>query len=187
MTVGVRLLWILACGMLAGGAFCLESHYERTIGTSKATIETLYRDTVRNETIVAHADTLRAVQTAAERELRSISREHSLAAATASLLVTLQQTARRCHVDVLALQPGATTKERRLAATDLSLRVRGRFSDILAFLQDVPSHDNIISVSRTDLVLASDAGSAREPNLDATVHATLYRLQGEEKAVASAR
>lgn len=187
MIVNVRLLWILACGMLAGGAFCLESHYERAIGTSKATIETLYRNTVRNESIVAHAGTLRAAQRAAERELRSISGEHSLAVATASLLVTLQQTAHRCHVIVLALQPGPTTAERRLAATDLSLRLRGRFSDILAFLQDIPRHENIISVSRTDLVLATDTGLETEPNLDATVHAILYRLQEEEKTVASAR
>ncbi len=179
MNSGVRILWVLAAAVFLFAAYRLETHYERAIAASKTTIETLYRDTTKNQNIVAHAAVLRAAQTSAERELRDVSREHSLAAVTASLLLTLHQSARRCHVQVLAIQPGTTIAEDRLIATALSLRMHGSFADLITFLQDISRHADIISVSRTDLALSTQNGGEGDPKLDATIHATFYRLQRE--------
>lgn len=191
MSVGVRILWALSAAILISGVYRLQTHYERAIDASKTTIETLYRNTTRNQNVVAHATLLRAAQTAAEHDLHRISREHSLATVTASLLVTLQESARRCRVQVLALQPGTTTAEDRLIATSLSLRMSGTFGDLITFLQDISRHADIISVSRTDLALSTQSDGEKDPRLDATIHATLYRLQPEgaagERTVAAAR
>jgi Tfp pilus assembly protein PilO len=176
VTADVRVLWFLAAAMFVAGGYWLEARYERAIDASKTDIEALYRNTAQNQRIVAHAAALKAAQATAETELRSVSHEPSLSAVTASLLVTLEDSAHRCKVDVVALQPGTTITEDRLAATDLTVRMRGSFTHLIAFLQDISRHADIISVSRSDLALSSQAESSREPKLDATIHATLYRL-----------
>jgi Tfp pilus assembly protein PilO len=173
----VRLLWVFAVSAFAVGSYYLETRFERAIHASQTSIETLYRSTLQNQRVVARADVLRQAQHNAEAELRGVSGERSLTAVTAALLVTLQNAAQRCRVDVLALQPGSTVAEDRLAATELTMRMHGRFTNLIAFLQDISRHAEMISVSRTDLALSAGNASDRQPQLDATIHATLYRLQ----------
>jgi Tfp pilus assembly protein PilO len=107
------------------------------------------------------------------------------------MLLALQEQATRYHVSVVSLQPGSTVTERRLTATQLTLRMRGRFVDVIAFVQHISTASAVISVSRTDLAVSSQADTMRDPQLDATVHATLYRLQSVDlmgdSTVASSR
>jgi Tfp pilus assembly protein PilO len=177
MIDGVRILWIVTAAVSLSGAYVLESHYERSISASRMRIEMLYRNTTNNQRIVAHAAELRAAQAAAEADLQRVSHDGSLPMATVSLLVTLQEAASRYHVAVVALQPGTTVSENRLSATDLTLRMRGRFLDMIRFLENISRQNSILRVSRTDLALSSRAAKTAEPELDATVHATLYRME----------
>jgi Tfp pilus assembly protein PilO len=65
-----------------------------------------------------------------------------------------------------------------LQATPLSIRINGTFRGILGFVEDLSHHATLIRVTDTELALASSAQSnAAQPRLDATIHATLYRLQ----------
>jgi Tfp pilus assembly protein PilO len=190
MTLGVRLLWALTAIELFGGGIAIESRYRHSIERSRAAAEALYRSTMHNERLIAQAAELRAAQAAAEADLQHISMERSLSAATASLLSTLEVVAAREHAEISGVDPGRTTLEDRLLATDLTLRVRGKFRNIVSFVEDVSRQAVLLKVSNTELAIASEPEHAPEPNLDATVHATLYRLSGAgttgERRIASA-
>ncbi len=71
----------------------------------------------------------------------------------------------------------------------MTIRVRGRFDDVLRFIQALSHNRTLIGVSDTQLALASGPIDARFPVLDTTIHATLYRLRlpltGKEDHVAA--
>lgn len=181
MTAAVRALWAFAALVLLGGGFALERTYERSIENSKAQIEMLYRHTVVNERTIARVAELRAAQTAAEMDLRRTTANASLPAATAVLLQTLHDGALHKHTQIWGVETGRTLVQNRLLATDLTLHVRGHFPNIVRFVEDVSQHTVLVKVSSTDLALASQAPAGREPDLDASVHAILYRVQDEEE------
>lgn len=190
MALDIRLFWTLTTLLLFGSVFAVESTYRREIESSRAATETLYRSTVHNEQLIGRAAELRAAQAVAEADLQRISTERSLSAATASLISTLEDAATRDHAQIAGLDPGRTTREDRLLATDLTLRVRGKFRNVVSFVEDISQHAVLLKVSNTELAVASQPEGAPEPKLDATVHATLYRLNGAgttgERRIASA-
>ncbi len=188
----VRALVLLALGVLAGGSFYLHSRYQTAIEASYERTETLYGEIVANIRILREASNLRAVETQAKDDLSRVSRHSSLSVATADLLDNLHASARNFDTRIEQLQPGITQSETNaLQATALTIRVSGTFRNILAFIEDLSHHSTLISVSDTEIALANSAGGNKaEPRLDATIHATLYRLSvpnNKETRVASAR
>lgn len=176
----VRVVWLVALCVLIAGSFYVQTQYQTAIALSHDRTETLYRETVANARIVGEAAGLHAVQQRAQADLARISRETSLSGATANLLFTLHGSAALFDTQILAVQPGEAQPSvaiKSLPATAITIRVRGRFRDILGFVEDLSHHATLISVSDTEMAPANDSEKdAAEPRLVATIHATMYRL-----------
>lgn len=172
----VRVAWALLAVLLFWSGYFIETRYESAIERSKANMELLYRRTVANERAVADATLLHGAEEAAERDLAHISRSTSAPLATASLLAILHDSARQYRVTVRDVEPGRSLADGALQSTDLTLHVRGGFSDIVRFIAALSQRSQPVRVSRTELALASQAAPTRRPYLDATIHAVLYRV-----------
>lgn len=196
----VRAVWLLAVLIVTVGAYCIETRYERAIGLAHDRTEVLYRRMVANERIVQQAGSLRKLETQAMNDLRRVSHDTSLSVSTAALVATLDRSANLYHTEVTGLEPSQgqtpslTAKgaddDRRLSATQITIRARGGFRNVLRFVENLSHHATLISVSDTQLVLANRENDEPEPQLDATIHATLYRLQmpaPKETRIAAAR
>ena len=174
-----RVLWFVAAIILGLGSYLIETRYHSAILQAHAKTESLYRETVANRRTIAQATALRRIQKVVEKDLRSISREQSISMTTAALLLTLQRSALQHRTLILGVEPGKSDNtDMRLLQTDLTLRVEGGFRDILGFVEDLPHHRTLISVTDTQLAVAQNSNdTAGAPKLDATIHAALYRLR----------
>jgi Tfp pilus assembly protein PilO len=176
----VRAIWLLAVAVLVCGSVSVQMRYQAAIRSARDRTEALYHRTLADMRLVHEAGDLREIQSRAERDLARISQDQSLSATTADLLDTLHGSARAFDSTVLALQPSpsqAATPGNALQATPITMRVRGRFRNILRLVEDLSHHATLISVTDTEMSLANDASANdAEPRLDATIHATLYRL-----------
>lgn len=187
----VRAVWLLALCVVLGGSFYVQTRYQTAIGGSHDRTETLYRETVANTRIVREAFSLHAIQERAQADLARVSHDTSLSGTTASLLSMLHGSAKKFDTRILQVQPGDNKgASHALQATTLTIRLRGKFRDILGFVEDLSHHATLISVTDTEMALANDSESgAPEPRLDATIHATMFRLtvpDDKEFRVASA-
>lgn len=186
-------VWLLALCVVIGGSYYVQTQYQTAIALSHERTEALYRETVADARIVREAASLHAIQQRAQADLTRVSHDTTLSGATASLLSVLQRSAATFDTHILQVQPGdaqAPSASRSLQATPLTIRVRGKFRDILGFVEDLSHHATLISVSDTEMAPAVDSeNGAGELRLDATIHATMYRLappDGKELRVASA-
>lgn len=189
----VRALWLLALCVVIAGSYYVQTRYQTAIAASHERTETMYRQTVADMRIAREAASLQAIQTRAKADLARVSHDTSLSGTTASLLAMLHSSANKFTTRVLAIQPGISPPAAAtgaLRATALTIRVRGEFRDILGFVEDLSHHATLISVSDTEMALATGEESREgEPRLEATIHATLYRLalpDDKEVRVASA-
>jgi hypothetical protein len=189
----VRLLWLLALFVLVGGSVYLQTQYQTAIGLSRQRTETLYRETVADERIVREAASLHAIQQRARDDLARVSQDASLAGTTATLLSTLHRSGAAFDARVLEVQPGDTklpAGASPLRATALTIRIRATFRNILRFVENLSHHSTLISVSDTEMVPANGSKNrAGELRLDATIHATMYRVAipgGKESGIAPA-
>lgn len=183
---GARALWFLAAIILGLGAYLIETRYQSAIVQAHARTESLYRETVANRRIIAQASALRRIQNVVGNDLRHVSQEQSISMTTAALLLTLQRSALQHRIVILGVEPGRSgDTDTRLPQTDLMLRVEGGFRDILGFVEDLPHHRTLISVTDTQLSLAQGSNDAAgAPKLDATIRAVLYRLRLPAEEVA---
>jgi hypothetical protein len=174
----VRALWILAAAVLFGGSFYVQTRYQTAISASVDRTEWLYRQTVAGTRLVRQASHLRAVEQQAQSDLSRVSRNASLSDATANLLAMLHDSARAFDTRVVGVEPGtAQSGSSELQASPLTIRVNGKFRNILRFVENLSHHATLISVSDTEMALANGSEpDAAEPHLEATIHATLYRL-----------
>lgn len=175
----VRAVWLLTLCVLAGGSYYVQERYQAVITASYQNDEKLYRGTVANVRIVREAAILHAVQRQAQADLTRLSHDSSLSGTTASMLLMLHSSAKAFDTRILEVRPGdtQTTKGDALEATPVTIRVRGKFRNILALIEDLPHHQTLVSVSDTEMAIAGEGDSGMpEPTLDATVHATMYRL-----------
>lgn len=189
----VRAIWLFALCVLIGGSFYVQTQYQTAITLSHERTETLYRETVANMRIVRQAAGLHAIQIRAQADLARVSHDSSLSGTTARLLFMLHGSAAAFDTHILEVRPGdaqPSAPGKSLRATALTIRVRGKFRDILGFIEDLSHHATLISVSDTEMAPANDTeDGAMELRLDATIHAIMYRLTApsdKELRVASA-
>lgn len=175
----VRALWLLAALVLCAGSFSIRTHYQRAISAANDRTESLYRQTVADMRIVQQSRRLHAIERQALDDLMRVSHDTSISASTANLLGTLQESARTYDTRIEELQPQSAQAETgALRATPWNIRVSGTFKNILAFVEDLSHHATLIRVTDTEIALAGNAQrDSAQPHLDATIHATLYRLQ----------
>jgi hypothetical protein len=193
-----RLLWLLAFSVLCTGAFQVETRYPPAIAASHDRTEILYRQSVANARLVQEATALRGLQQRAQNDLLRVSHDTSPSQNVANLLLALQSAAVLYGTSVLAIETqGASAglqdsheRDPALQASDLKIRLRGQFANILRFVANISHRSTLVSVSHTEMSVSPDNRKTSEPLLDATIHATLYRLQladKEEGHIASAR
>jgi len=186
-----RAVWMLAGGILVAGWFFVHDRFETAILQSRSRTDLLYRQTVANSEIVRQASMLREVQRRAETDLAQVSRDASPSATTARLLQMLHDSASSLGSQILSVEPGAPQPGgAALQATQLTIRIRGRFQNVLRFVEDLSHHGTLVRVSDTEMVPAhAERLQGSEPRLDATIHAILYRLLpvSKELHLASAR
>lgn len=174
----VRAIWFLAVIVLVAAGYFVVDHFERAIAASHDRTESFYRRMVSNERIVQEAKVLSRIRDVARRDLAQVSHERSLPGTSASLILLLAKSAAYHRISVTGIEPGAATADvvSGLAAGGLTIKLRGRFSDLLQFVADLSRHECLVSVSQTEMAVSSGKAIAGAPLLDATVHATLYRL-----------
>jgi hypothetical protein len=183
----VRATWLLAIAVMGLGAYFVQTYYERGIADSSDAAEFFFRRAAANEHIVQEAGTLARVQSRALGDLHRVSGERSLSLSTAALVAMLSRLSAAYHVQVMGIEPG--TQERPMTAASpvlgdgdltgspVTIRARGRFRNLLKFIENLSHHGILLSVSDTQLALADGREDRAEPEIDATIVATLYRLR----------
>lgn len=178
-TAAVRALWSAAALLAVADCAYILHHFERHIALTQTSIESLYAMTSANERTIHDAAHLRAQRDAARRDLAKFDAAATLPSATAAVLEALERQARAHHASVTAVAPAAQplpSNMRGLLPTPLTLRVRGRFRDLLGFLSDVAQRTPLVEIRHTELAPAQKPGAQAEPVLDAAIDATMYRL-----------
>lgn len=195
----VRALWLFALVTIAAGSFAIARSYETKIAQSRARSEAAYQRTLENERVVHLAGELRASESVAAVDLRRLSRDTRTAQSTADLLSMLQRKAAQFGASVQGVEPSAPMGDggvpqhldSRLLETPVTLRVHGTFRGILRFVEQLSQERTLVGVQDVQLSLAGESpNAAGTPQLDAIVHAGLYRLYlpaQEERRVATAR
>jgi hypothetical protein len=194
----VRCLWLASILVLAFGAWVLNARYERSIAAAHEQTEYLYRETVANRRTISQAAALHAIERQAREDIGRISHERSLSTTTAELLDMLHHSSRDYRTQILGVVPTQTSaaaghvveESRDLLATHLTIRAGGSFKNILVFVENLSHQSTLLDVADVELALAGGADqNVNEPDLEATIHATLYRLMGptEEPLVVPAR
>jgi hypothetical protein len=179
----VRAIWLVAFLAAGFGWYFIEARFEHAIRDTQARTESMYRRMVVNERIVQQSQMLSRVQATALSDLRRVSHETSLSATTAQLILALDSSAKRNGTPVTAVEPEAVQpravarqQDSSLSATGLTIKAHGKFRGLLRFIEDLTHHATLLSVSDTQLEVANGEQERAEPKLDATIHATLYRL-----------
>lgn len=187
----LRALWLLVALVLCAGGYVVQTHYQTAIARTHQRTEDLYARTMRDMRIVRNAVKLREVERRVHADLAQVSQQGSLSGTTADFLATLQRSGESFSTRVLAVEPDAappnadeekTALAGGLTATGVTIRVNGRFRDVLGFIEDLSHHSTLIKVNDTELSVAEqDPANRIEPQLDATIHVTMYRLVGRPR------
>jgi hypothetical protein len=182
----VRAAWLLAVIIVGYGAYFIGTHYERAIAQAHDVTESLYRRTVANERIIQEAGMLSRVQSTTLNDLRRVSHETSLSLTTAELVATLDRSGSAFRTRVTELEPAPmqsslaiakpSVADTALSATEITIKARGQFRNLIRFVEDLSHHRTLLRISDTQLAIAARGDDTRSPNLDAIIHATLYRL-----------
>lgn len=195
-----RALWMLTLITIAAGSFAIQRSYETAIFRSGVRGEAAYRQTLENDRIVRLAAELRASESIAAADLHRLSRDTRAAQSTAELLATLQNKGEQAGVSVQGVQPAVSLPDAgpsqpldsRFAETPMTLRISGTFRALLQFVEYLSEERTLVGVEDVQLSLGdqSRTTTSADPQIDAVVHATLYRLHlpvQEERRVAAAR
>lgn len=181
----VRAVWALAVVVLAGGYFGIGARYQAALTSANLDAASLTRLADSNERIVARASALHASERQARADLQRFSIESAGWASTAALLTALESLGDRLRVEVETIEPGRTQadpRERALVGTGLTIRARGHFRDLLSFIAMLPQKRTLLSVGPSELMLAAENQNAASPDIEATLHATLFHFQSEHHA-----
>ncbi|MGZ3521989.1 MAG: hypothetical protein ACXVAG_13515 [Vulcanimicrobiaceae bacterium] len=180
----VRILWMCAILVAIGGYYAVDTRYQQAIGTAGEVTQQLYERVSANERIIRQAARLIAVQTQVNADIARFEKDRSSAGTTSALLMMLAASAKRFNTQIVAVEPApatptsaSTPAPAELMGTDVTIRVHGRFRDLLNFVEDLSHHRVLLAVADTQLTVANGTdATAPSPALDATVRATVYRL-----------
>jgi Tfp pilus assembly protein PilO len=175
----VRAVWLFALCVFFGGGVYVVMGYERAIAASYDRTAALYRQTTVATRLIRESAHIRGIERQARTELARISHDSSSSETTAQLLATLQSAARTFATPIVLLHPEPVqASPGPLQATPLTIHISGTFRNILRFVEDLSHHATLMDVSDTEIALTHSAqNNAAQPLLEATIHATLYRLQ----------
>ena len=177
-----RLSWLASAALLLGvGIGLIWWPSARRIDELQEHARVMYERANRNQAIVERSVALRRIRLRVERDVRRLSGRSSLAAATAATIALVNGEARRFNVSIRQIAPDQVSTaesdlKEQLAPYALEIGLRGRFSDMLALVSDLPRHEVLIGVAQVDLTSLARPSSDR-PELDATLHATIYRVR----------
>lgn len=175
----VRAVWASAALFTLAGFWHVQHHYERRIRLARTSAETLYAMTSANEQTIRQEGRLRVQRDAALRDLKLFGTVASQPSATANVLEAFERQARAHRAIISAVTPTALAQMQTapgLIAMPVTLRVRGRFRDLLAFLVDVSSRTPLLEIRRTQLAPSQKAVQRGGPQLDAAIDAIVYRF-----------
>ncbi len=176
----VRAVWLLALCALGGGSWLVQSRYQAAITSTYARTETLYRETLADARLIRESAGLHEIEVQADEDLARISRDVTLSGTTADFLGALQRSAASLKTTVLGVEPvpAGALPVQGLDATGLTIRAQGKFRSLLRLVEDLSHHSTLIDVSDTEMMVDREGRQdASDPRLDATIHATLYRLR----------
>ncbi len=193
----VRIVWIIAVGVLLVGYYCVDFRYQRAIGLIGQQTQVLFEKTAANERIVSQAVRLRLEQQRVDTDMARLSKDQSEAAVTAAFLTSLQRIGNRSHTQILAVEPARSNSSLAAAGSiahdslvgiPVSIRANGQFGDLLRFVEGLSHLGILLAVSDTQLSVSAGIGTrAQTPALDATIHATLYRIKPRSASLGGPR
>jgi hypothetical protein len=156
---------------------------ERAISAVRANVAIVAARTDADRRTIAQASSLRASERAAAADLRSFAGSgggDTLLNALRAVQISARSTGvSLIGVDPDAISPGEATFAGRLQALRVTLRVRGRFADLVQFLADLSHHGVPIEVSAVRIAPAAAAKTSSAPAIDATIPAAVYRIAGD--------
>ncbi|HEY8314826.1 MAG TPA: hypothetical protein VIG51_11760 [Candidatus Baltobacteraceae bacterium] len=184
----VRSVWILAFLVLAGGYCAVNVRYQPAIGASAMATQRLYERSDSNERLVRDSGRLRSVQSRVARDIGRVNNASGQAAAISAFLMELHTLGARYGVRIVAVEPtgvqapGAisgppATVRSPLTGSDVRVRVRAHFRNLLLFERNLPRRGVLLAVHDTQMTLAAGSEQTQtSPLLEAVIRATLYRL-----------
>ena len=191
-----RAVWSLAALVICAGWYISNTRYEKAIAITNSASETLYRKAVRNEALLTRASRLRTVRQSVLRELSRYAPMSLKPDSTVALVDTLAKCALPLRVQITALQPvdqaasKSTSHEdgvkalNALAGVAQRLTVRGRFTDIVRFVQRLSRQRMPIEVQRVQISRVDQIAGA--PLVEGTIDVMAFRLMPAEVADATA-
>jgi hypothetical protein len=135
----------------------------------------MYEEANHNDAIVRLAADLRAAQARVRADVNALGGTRSPGQVTAAALRLLEDEAKQRGVEIRSIVPSAAPiTAGALVGTDVAIGARGPFRNIISFLADLPRHNVLMELRDAELI--SSDPTQKLPSLDATVHATIYRL-----------
>ena len=175
----VRILWSVSALILLGvGVGLIWWPDSRELTQLRARAQEMYEEANQNEEEERHAADVLAARSRVLDDVRTLSGQGSGATATARALQLLADESKKYHVAVRSVIPAAASASPPTAGAlqgdPVTVAVHGKFRDIIAMLSDLPRHDALIETD--GIAMSARTERSTSPILDATVNATLYRL-----------
>lgn len=186
-SIDSRTLWIAAGLLLGFGYLVVATHYERAIRISIDHSKLLFEQTAANEKVIDDATRLRAAQGQVQSDLGRFGTARA-SGQMAGLLKLLDASAKDCRVRIVRVMPQAQpppspltairgAQSEKLVGQPVDIGLRGKFRDILRLLGVLSERDVLIRIDSTKLTIENiPEGPNQAPELNATIHATLYNI-----------
>lgn len=176
----VRVTWLIVAFVVGGVGFgCIWWPASQQISQRHARALELYDEANTIDAAIRRSSQLRDAQLRIRSDLAELGGIRTPGAVTAALLQLLHEESKRQSIEVREVAPDANArasvpKADLLAPTELSIAVRGPFRNIVALVADLSRHDVLVDIH--DIQLGATESTRNAPVLDATLHATMYRL-----------
>ncbi len=180
-----RMVWTFNVALFFGvGVGLVWWPGAQTLQSLGNTARAYYDEASRNEYEVRQGRRLHAIERRVDTDLARLSAFERGGVATAGALHLVASEASRYRIEVRSIIPSRVLDKAAsnqngssaIEATALEIALRGTFSDVLAFISDLPRHDPLVEVQTASF--SSAARQAATPSLDVTLHATLFRFRG---------
>lgn len=181
----VRITWLLAAFTIVGvGVGLVWWPASQRTDELRARAREMYEEANRFDAEIHQAARLREIKARVLRDVSKLAGQSSRSAATATSLALLNDEARRFSIQIRSItpQPGSASGlpsppprgRKNLDGYDIAIVVHGGFRDIVSFVADLPRHNVLVSLN--DVTMTLDGKATMRPILNATVNATVYRL-----------